>query len=141
MPSGMNRGISACLLFTLSATACTSVQPVRTEPAPFIAAKHPGVVYVVDKDGRPYTVARPHVEGDSVVGVSPKLDKSVGLPLSSVGSIAAAQPDHTRTALFIVALGAGAGGMGYALAHMGGGNACYTPPPGDMKVCGGYVCC
>ena len=128
-PGGAKRIISACLLVTV--TACTSMQRVRTEPAPFIVAKHPNLVYVIDTHGRPYTVEHPRVEGDSLLGITPKMNKMVGLPLSAVSSIAAAQADHTRTALLIIALGAGAGGLGYALAHAGGGDACvsYTLDP------------
>ena len=132
MKQPLRRIISACLLVTL--TACTSVQPIRTEPAPFISAKHPQIVYLVDKDGRPYTVENPRVEGDSVIGLSPKKAGIVGLPLSSVGTIAAAQPDHTRTALLIVVLGAGAGGLGYALTHAGSSDSCISAYGGDSKL-------
>lgn len=131
------RIISACLL--LSMAACTSVQPVRTAPAPFISAKRPGMVYLVDKDGRPYAVESPRVEGDSLIGLTPRLNKLFGLPLSSIGSVSAAQPDRTRTALLVVVLGASAGGLVYALGHAGSGDSCVTYAPGDSKV--GSVSC
>ena len=84
MTKELKRIISACLI--LSMAACTSVQQVRTAPAPFIAAKRPNIVYLFDKDGRLYTVESPHVQGDSVIGLSPRMNTMVGVPLSSVGS-------------------------------------------------------
>src|ERR1051326_3675514 len=122
MTKELRRFISACLLCSMA--ACTSVQQVRTAPEPFIAAKRPNILYLVDKDGRPYTVESPRVQGDSVIGLSPRMNTMVGLPLSSVSSIAEAQPDHTRTALLIAVLGAGAGGLVYALGHAGSGESC-----------------
>src|SRR5205814_8912725 len=110
------------------------VRPVRTAPAPFISAKRPGIVYLVDKEGRLYTVASPRVEGDSVIGLSPRMNTMVGVPLSSVGSVSAAQPDHARTALLVVLLGAGAGGLVYALGHAGSGEGCITQGAGNEKV-------
>src|SRR6266513_2724058 len=79
MRSGLRKGVAAALLGAMA--GCTAVRPVAA-PAPFISAKHPDVVYVWDKQGRVFSIARPVVQGDSVVGVSPRLDKSVGLPLS-----------------------------------------------------------
>jgi hypothetical protein len=104
--------------------ACTSVRTVKTEPAPFISAKNPNIVYVVDKDGRLFTIARPQVRGDSVVGVSPSLNKSVGLPLSAVSTLAASQGDSKRTILLVGVLGAGAGGLVFAAAHAGSSQTC-----------------
>jgi len=132
MTKELRRIMSACLLGSMA--ACTSVQRVRTAPEPFIAAKRPNVVYLVDKEGRPYTVASPRVQGDSVIGLSPRMNTMVGLPLSSVSEVAAAQPDHTRTALLVVVLGAGAGGLVYALSHAGTGESCISQGAGNGKV-------
>jgi len=137
MTKQLKRIISACLLFSMA--ACTSIQPVRTEPAPFISAKRPQVVYLVDHAGRVYAVEHPRVQGDSVVGLSPRLSNGVGVPLASVSSVSAAQPDHTRTALLVVVLGASGAGLVYALSHAGSGESCVSYAPGDAKV--GSVAC
>ena len=121
MRSGLRKPVAAALLGAM--TGCTAVRPV-VAPAPFISSKHPDVIYVWDKQGRVFSIARPVVQGDSVVGVSPRLDKSVGLPLSSVSRVAAAQADHGRTALLAILLGGGAGGLLYALAHAGTSQPC-----------------
>jgi hypothetical protein len=123
-PSPRVRAISMALLAT---TACTSVQPVQ-EPAPFIAGKRPNTIYVLDNRGRVYTVVKPQVEGDSLVGVSPRMDRPVGMPMSSVIRVMAPQPDQGRTTLMAVVLAAAAGGLVYFAIHASGSSACVVGP-------------
>ena len=114
---------------------CTTVRPLMS-PAPFISAKHPNIVYALDKEGRVYVIARPVVQGDSVVGVSPRLDRSVGLPMSSVSRVSAAQVSTGRTVLLVGLLGASAAGLVYFASHSGSSSGCAEPEPPYSYACG-----
>ncbi len=121
MKGRLRRSVAVVLLWAIS--GCTAVRPVMA-PAPFISDKHPRVVYVVDKDGRLFTIAEPRLQGDSVVGVSAQLDHAVGLPLDRVQQVQASQVSRARTVVLVTVLGAGAIGLAYFAAHAGGGQSC-----------------
>ena len=109
--------VRKCIAFTLVALGpgCTSVRPV-TAPAPFIEAKHPGVVFV-DKDDHTYALLEPKVRGDSIIGLTPKYFKPFGIALPTVTEVRAPQPDATRTALLVGGLAGVAGALLYVAGH------------------------
>ena len=117
----------AVALVVLTTWGCTSLQPVA-QPAPYISAKHPETVYLLDNMGRFYTVVKPHLEGDSVVGVSARMDRPVGMPLTSVSRMLAPQPDQARTVLLGATVAAGAAALVYFAIHAGGSGACVIGP-------------
>jgi hypothetical protein len=102
----MNDGpIKILAIALLTATAgCTTVQLVRA-PLPFITAKHPSVVYVLDKTGRQYSILSPALTGDSVVGVSMNMDRAVRVPVSAIDKVSASQFNKGRTIAFLALLG------------------------------------
>ena len=117
----VRRGVALTLL---AGSGCTSVRPV-TAPAPFILEKHPGVVFVAKGD-HTYTLLKPKMSGDSIVGFTPKYYKPLGFALPTVSQVKAPQPDRTRTALLVGGVAVGAAALVYAFSHASSGQAC-TP--------------
>ena len=89
----------------LSSVGCVSLQQLR-EPAQFIAAENPKVVYVTYKNRTVEGVAQPRVSGDSLFGgLQRSPSHRVAVPLSQVQFVKAVQPDGKRTAMLIAGLG------------------------------------
>ncbi len=110
-------------------TGCMTVQPVLA-PGPFISGKHPGVVYVLDKDSSLLAIVQPRLQGDSVVGLLPGYSEPVGVALPEVRQVLARQPDHTRSTLLAVGVASVAGLIAYAVLHAKGSSAvCSNPEP------------
>jgi len=89
----------------LSTVGCATLQPLR-EPAQFIAAENPKVVYVTYKNRTVEGVAQPRVSGDSLFGaLQGNPSHRVAVPLSQVQLVRAKQPDRKRTIMLIAGLG------------------------------------
>jgi len=89
----------------LSSVGCVSLQQLR-EPAQFIAAENPKVVYVTYKNRTVEGVAQPRVSGDSLFGaLQGNPSHRVAVPLSQVQLMRAKQPDRKRTIMLIAGLG------------------------------------
>ena len=118
-------------MILLATTGCTTVQPV-TAPAPFISARHPSVVYVLDKGGRQYSIVSPALHGDSVVGVTIEKNRSVGVPFSSIDQVSASQVSRGRTIAFLGLVGVAGGLLVHAAAGAGTALPC-DPATWDPK--------
>jgi hypothetical protein len=96
------------LAFVLfSAIGCATVQPVPNA-AQFIDKTHPSVLYITYTDNSSVPVSQPRISGDSLYGTAPGVAgaEPVAVALTDVSQIRAPQPDHKRTALLVVAIGA-----------------------------------
>lgn len=90
----------------LGGMACSSVQTVRN-PAQFMAT-NPDLVVVVYNDNGEVPVAKPQMQGDTLVGQWAGLNETVKVPMDQVQRIDAIQKDPKKTALFVVGLVAAA---------------------------------
>jgi len=113
--------LTAILLGTLG---CATLQPLR-EPAQFIVAQNPKVVYVTYSNRTVEGVAQPRVSGDSLFGaLQGNPSHRVAVPLSQVQLMRAKQPDGTRTAMLIAGLAVFAATSVYVLAKTGNDASC-----------------
>jgi hypothetical protein len=113
--------LTAIVLGTLG---CATLQPLR-EPAQFIAAQNPKVVYVTYKNRTVEGIVQPRVSGDSLYGAlhnSP--GHRVAVPLSQVQLVRALQPDKKRTTMLIAGLAVFAATSVYVLAKTGNDASC-----------------
>ncbi|HUL03221.1 MAG TPA: hypothetical protein VLV16_08350 [Gemmatimonadales bacterium] len=97
------RVLSAGLLWTLAA-ACTSLKPIK--PAEYIPKYGPDVVWVTASDKTVVTVADPQVARDTLTGTRKGTQEQVTLPLTDVRTVSAKLPDHGKTAVFLIGMGA-----------------------------------
>jgi hypothetical protein len=116
----------------LASIACSSLQPVP-EPAQFIPAMNPELVYVTFHNRAQVPLARPHVSGDSLVGTLAGVGRPWGVPLSQVQVVEAVQRDKRRTRWLIAGLGVVTVAGVYAFSRLGtGDNKCdYSLGPGE----------
>jgi len=116
------------------ATACTAVAAVH-QPAQFIAAKAPAIVWVTAADNSEVVLLAPSVKADTLAGL---VDGAhyVEMPLSSVHSMRARQPALRRTLLLLGGATLGMTAVVVAASHAGG--APYFPAcvsPDDAQKC------
>ena len=108
----------------LGTVGCATLQPLR-EPAQFIAAENPKVVYVTYKNRTVEGVAQPRVSGDSLFGaLQGNPSHRVAVPLSQVQLMRAKQPDRKRTIMLIAGLGVFTAANVYMLAKTGSDVSC-----------------
>jgi hypothetical protein len=119
----MSLARASLALVLFSTIGCATVQPVPN-PAQFIAQKHPPVLYVTYTDNSSVPVSQPHINGDTLYGTAPGVagSEAVAVALHDVSEIRAPQPDHKRTVLLIVAIGALTAGGAYTLTQVFGAN-------------------
>lgn len=87
----------------LSGAGCATLQPV-SDPAAFISATNPQVVYATHNSGSVVAVAQPRISGDTLLGVRQGLSRPVALPLSHLRRIQAVQRDRTRTTVTVAGI-------------------------------------
>lgn len=117
----MRLPLVAALLSTLG---CATLQPLK-EPAQFIAAENPKLVYVTYKNRTVEGVAQPRVSGDSLFGaLQGNPSHRVAVPLSQVQLMRAKQPDGTRTAMLIAGLAVFTAANVYMFAKTGSDVSC-----------------
>src|SRR6266404_6361542 len=111
------------LLALFGAVGCATVQPVPNA-AQFIDQKHPAVLYVTYTDNSSVPVSQPRISGDTLFGTAPGVAgaEPVAVALHDVSEIRAPQPDHKRTLMLVVAIGALTAGGAFALTQAFGGN-------------------
>ena len=114
---------TSVLMIALTSAGCFTIQPVR-RPADFIPQSNPELVWVRQQDGEVVPVARPALQGDTIVGLRAGTPESVRLALPRIQSISARQPDTKRT-LLVAVTGIALAGFVAWRATKGGGNPSY----------------
>jgi hypothetical protein len=112
------------LAFVLFGTiGCATVQPVPN-PAQYIDKAHPAVLYVTYTDNSSVPVSQPRISGDTLFGTAPGVAgaEAVAVALHDVTEIRAPQPDHKKTVMLVVAIGALTAGGAYAITQAFGKN-------------------
>jgi hypothetical protein len=94
-------------------SACTTVRPIQ--PALFIPRTAPDVVWVTAADNTVVPVAAPEVAGDTLRGMRRGTSEPIAIPLISLQTVKAKVPDHAKTALLLVGMGALATATVYAI--------------------------
>jgi len=115
--------VSLAVLALFGAVGCATVQPVPNA-AQFIDQKHPPVLYVTYTDNSSVPISQPRISGDTLFGTAPGVAgaEPVAVALHEVTEIRARQPDHKKTVLLVVAIGALVGGGAYTLTQVLGSN-------------------
>jgi hypothetical protein len=93
----------AVLVCGTLAGACTSLR--RVQPVEFFRKNSPDVVWVTYPNNTIIPVAEPEITGDTLKGRHQGSQRRLAIPLGDVKSVAARQPDKTKTVLFLTALG------------------------------------
>jgi hypothetical protein len=99
----MNSARVGMVALVLAAAGCSTLQPVR-EPAQFIPAMHPKVVFVTYKNRSIIEVAQPRMSGDTIHGTLQGHSTPIAVPLRQIQSIAALQHNKKRTIIMIAGL-------------------------------------
>ena len=107
----------------LCATGCVTLLPVK-DPAQFIPASHPQVVFVTYVNRTRMYVTQPRVSGDSLFGTMQGQSHQVAVPLNQVRLIQARQADKKRTVWLIAGLTVAAASSLWALGQSGAGESC-----------------
>lgn len=121
---------------------CASVREVF-EPAEFISAKRPAVVYVTQRSRAVVWIANPRVSGDTLFGTVAGDTRPVAVPLMDVQSVSASRMDGGRTALLALTVVGGTAFAAYIFSSTTGpsnGWVCDYDPPGGRDPAGGPVC-
>lgn len=138
--SAMERGTrvtvvqgTAGAIVALASLSCATVRPVP-HPAEFIARAHPEIVAVTYKDGSQIPVAKPHMSGDTLIGIWDGLGEPVAVPLIEVQQIDARQRSKSRTTFLIGGLTAvtAMGVFVLVRATRSGANCDYTYTPDEV---------
>jgi len=95
------------------ASACTTVRPIQ--PGLFIPQHAPDLVWVTTADHTVVPVTAPELAGDTLRGTRRGTSEPVAIPLTGLQTVTAKVPDHTKTAFFVVGMGALAGAAVYAI--------------------------
>ena len=120
----------------LGTMGCSSLQPVR-QPAEFISASTPPVVYVTHRNRALIVIERPRVSGDTVYGNWQGQSRPVAVPLSQVQSMLARRKDGGRTALLVAGVTILTGAGVYAMVQPANGqNDWYCDYNSSVPVCG-----
>ena len=99
----------------LAATvACARVREVF-EPAQFITAKSPSVVYVMQRNRAVVAIAHPRISGDTVLGTVAGETRAIAVPFSEVHSVSAVRLGGARTVLLATGITLGSALAAYAL--------------------------
>ena len=109
----------------LAVAGCMSVRSVQ--PAQYIPAHHPLIVWVTYNDDSYVPVAQPHIVGDSLQGTWQGLQEPISIPLNHIQTVQARMPDHKRTVIFFTTMALVSGAVAYTVATAGNGgkpNAC-----------------
>ena len=93
---------------------CMRVQ--RVQPAEFIPAHSPEVVWVTTENSVSTPILHPHIVGDSLQGTQDWPQQPVTISLKEIKYVQAARPSPTRTALLVTFVGATVAGLVYAIA-------------------------
>lgn len=119
-------------LLAAAALGCKSLQPIH-EPAQFIAAANPPVVYVTAKNRALLAIELPRISGDTLHGTWQATGNAIAVPLSRVERIEAPQRDGKRTFAFAAGATIVGGVLIYALAQSSSGQdigcSYHTWPP------------
>jgi hypothetical protein len=116
----------------LVTVGCVTVQKVQ--PAQFIPAHNPSVVWVTTNDNAFTPVGTPRIEGDSLKGVWSGLQDSVAFSLSQIQYVQAKLPAPKRTVMLATVLTVVVGGSIYSIATAGNSGAVrLTPECGTTK--------
>lgn len=91
---------------TIGLPACTSLKQV--EPAEFLAANSPDVLWVTQAGNALVPVAKAEIVGDTLKGTWEGTQRPVAIALADVQRVEARVPDKTKTILLFTTLGAGA---------------------------------
>jgi hypothetical protein len=116
------------------ATGCTAIAAVH-QPAQFIVAKAPAIVWITAADNSEVALLAPKVKADTLAGLVEGVHY-VEMPLSSVHSMRARQPALRRTLLLLGGATLGVTGVVVAASHASG--APYFPAcvsPDDAQKC------
>ena len=110
----------------LLAAGCVTVQKVQ--PAQFIPAHNPSVVWVTTNDNAFTPVGTPRIEGDSLKGIWSGLQDSVAISLNEIQYVQVKLASPKRTALLATVLTATVGGAIYSIATAGNSGAVRLSP-------------
>ncbi len=128
----MKRASVVAALSVPIVSACMSLQPIR-EPAQFIAASHPRVVYVTATNRAQLAIELPRVSGDTLHGTWVANGAPIAVPLSRVERVEAPQRDGARTFAFAAGAVVVGGVLIYAIAQSSTGEdigcSYHTWPP------------
>jgi hypothetical protein len=131
----------------LAGAACHVIRPVQ--PAQFIPAQHPPMVWVTYTDNSFVPVAQPEMVGDTLKGTWAGVSEPVSIPVGQIQTVQARVPSPKRTVLLFTVLGVATGAVAYTIAQGFGAatnncgatkgtpnNFCCTVDPGDKNVIG-----
>ena len=100
-------------LLVVLGSACTTVRPIQ--PDLFIPRNAPDVVWVTTADNTVVPITAPELAGDTLRGLRRGTSEPVAIPFTSLQTVKARVPDHTKTAFFLVGMGALATATVYAI--------------------------
>jgi len=119
-----------------SILGCTTVRPV-SNPAEFIPAKQPKLLWVTQQDGKSMLLVNARVEDNHIVGQwRGRWEEEVRVPLTEAPQVEAKQIEVKRTAILTSVL-AVTGGLAVAWLLKGGAPAvpCNNPQRYDVTSC------
>jgi hypothetical protein len=115
----------------LGATACSTVQPVKS-PTSFVVANSPQRVWITRTDGSVMELGVPHIVGDTLFGfLGLKLQE---IPLESITQMRAVQKAPARTAAVVLGFTLVAGGTYWWMNSKSSSNQS-TCTGGEEEIC------
>jgi hypothetical protein len=96
------------------------MKPVES-PTAYLERNNPKHVRVYDTEGELFILRDPQLRGDTISGFEPLAREELSLTLSNVRRMEAAQPDKTRTTIFVGAMAVLGGAAIYMVANSSDG--------------------